>query len=146
MASCISYKDQFFNVSNARFAALIEFGLQVATSSAEADAEKTYAAALKKNSDGFYPGYDLAIEREFPTKDERKFWARVYFDLAHLIFCRKIGNQNANFWQYSAVGDSYLLARMFTRSVQDEEQGWHPQTLAAVEFDIYNKKGVNLRL
>jgi len=146
MASRISYQDQFFYVSNQRFKSLIWFGLDVGEKSAENDAEKSYVSGLREKSNAFYPGYDLAIEREFPFRDERKFWARVFFDVAHLIFCRKIGNQETTSWQYSAVGDAYLLGRIITRSVQEEEQAWHPKTLASVEADAFYQKGVNVRL
>lgn len=146
MASCISYLDQFFYISNQRFCSLIEFGLEVGQKSAETDVEESYVTGLRVRSGAFYSGYDLAIEREFPSRDERKFWARVFFDLAHLIFRREIGNQDVAFWQYSAVGDAYLLGRMITRSVQEEELAWHPKTLASVEADVFYNNGVNVRL
>jgi hypothetical protein len=44
------------------------------------------------------------------------------------------------------VGDAYLLGRMITRSVQEEEMGWHPKTLASVEAEAFYRKGVNVRL
>jgi hypothetical protein len=146
MASRISYQDQFFYVSNQRFHSLIEFGLEVGQKSAETDVEKSYVSGLRERCGAFYPGYDLSIEQEFPLQDERKFWARMFFDLAHLIFKREIGKHDATFWQYSAVGDAYLLGRMITRSVQEEELGWHPKTLASVEADTFYRKGVNVRL
>ncbi len=146
MASEISYQDQFFYVSNMRFSSLIDFALEVGQRSAETDVERTYVSKLKEESNAFYPGYDFAIEREFPSRDERKFWARVFFDLAYLIFRREIGNQNVTFWQYSTVGDAYLFGRMITRSVQEEEQAWHPKTLSDIEADIFYQKGVNVRL
>jgi hypothetical protein len=146
MSSCISYQDQFFYVSNQRFRSLIEFGLEVGQRCAETEVERSYVSGLRGRSSAFFPGYDLAIEQEFPLRDERKFWARVFFDLAHLIFRREIGNQDITFWQYSAVGDAYLLGRMITRSVQEEETGWHPKTLASVEADAFFHKGVNVRL
>jgi len=146
MASCISYQDQFFHVSNQRFHSLIEFGLEAAQRTAESDTERSFISALKQRSDAFYPGYDFAIERESPSRDERKFWARVFYDLAHLIFRREIGNHDVTFWQYSAVGDAYLLGRMITRSVQEEEQTWHPKTMASIEADAFHQKGVKVRL
>jgi hypothetical protein len=146
MASHITYQDQFFCVSNQRFHSLIEFGLEVGQKSAATDVERSYVSGLRERSGAFYPGYDLAIEQEFPSRDERKFWARVFFDLAHLIFQREIGKQDISFWQYSAVGDAYLLGRMITRSVQEEESGWHPKTLASLEADAFYQKGVNVRL
>ena len=141
MASAISFQDQFFYVSNQRFRSLIEFGLEVGQRTAEIDTERSYVSALTERSDAFYPGYDFAIQREFPSRDERKFWARVFFDLAHLIFRREIGSHDVTFWQYSAVGDAYLLGRMITRSVQEEEQAWHPKTMASIEADAFHQKG-----
>ena len=90
MSGAIRYKDQFFYVSNGQFDSLVEFGLEVGQKTAETDAEKAYVSALRERRDAFFPGYDLAIEREFPSRDERKFWARVFFDLAHLVFRREI--------------------------------------------------------
>ncbi|MBN9689105.1 MAG: hypothetical protein J0M24_02610 [Verrucomicrobia bacterium] len=146
MASCISYQDQFFHVSNQRFYSLIAFGLEAAQRTAQTDAERSFISTLKQSSDAFYPGYDFAIEREFSCRDERKFWARVFFDLAHLIFCREIGNRDVSFWQSSAVGDAYLFGRLITRSVQEEENAWQPKTMASIEADAFQKKGVNVRL
>ena len=146
MASRISYHDQFFYVSNQRFGSLIEFALEVGQRTAGSAEQSAYVSSLMARKATFYPGYDLAIESEFPSRDERKFWARVFFDLAHLTFNRQIGKQDPTFWQYSAVGDAYLLGRMITRSVQEEEQAWHPKTMAAVEADTFYQKGVNVRL
>jgi hypothetical protein len=146
MASRISYHDQFFYVSNQRFGSLVEFALEVGQMTAGSDEERSYVFSLRERKAAFYPGYALAIEGEFPSRDERKFWTRVFFDLAHLIFSRQIGKQDTSFWQYSAVGDAYLLGRMITRSVQEEEQAWHPKTIASVEADAFYQKGVNVRL
>jgi hypothetical protein len=146
MSSAIKYHDQFFYVSNQRFSALIEFGLDVGTRITETEIERTYVSKLRARSADFYPGYDFAIESEFPNRDERKFWARVFFDLAYLIFRREIGTHEATFWQYSAVGDAYLIGRMITRSVQEDELGWHPKTMASIDADAFQQKGVNVRL
>ncbi len=146
MSSAIQYKDQFFYVSNRQFDSLIEFGLEVAQKTAQTDAEKGYVSGLTGRRGFFFPGYDFAIEREFPSREERKFWACVFFDLAHLVFQREIGKHDATFWQCSFVGDAYLLGRMLTRSVQEEELGWHPRTLASIEADAFYQKGVNVRL
>lgn len=146
MASAISYRDQFFYVSNQRFDSLIQFGIEVANRTATTYSERAVASVLEEKSRHFYPGYDFAIEEEFPSRDERKFWAKVFLDLAHLIFTRAIGNQGVSFWQASACGDAYLFGRLITRSVQEEELGWHPKTIASIEADAFHEKGMNLRL
>jgi hypothetical protein len=146
MASALSYRDQFFYVSNRRFNSLMEFATEVADRTAATPQERDFISALKKKLPEFFPGYNFAIEAEFPSRDERKFWARVFFDLSYLIFTRQIGNQDVEFWQASACGDAYLLGRMITRSVQEEELGWHPKTIASIEADAFYEKGVNVRL
>ena len=146
MSSAFRYHDQFFYVSNRMFFRLIDLGLEVGTKVATNDAEKTFVTGLRQKNATFFPGYDLAIETEFPSLDERKFWARVYFDVAYLIFRREIGQHDATFWQHSTIGNAYLLARMITRSVQEEELAWHPKTLADIEGEEFSKNGVNVRL
>ncbi len=44
------------------------------------------------------------------------------------------------------MGDAYLLGRLLTRSVQEEEIGWHPKTIASIEADAFYQRGVNVRL
>jgi hypothetical protein len=146
MASAFKYHDQFFYVSNRTFFRLIEFGLEVGARIAATDVEKVYVSALRERSAAFYPGYDLAIEREFPSRAERKFWATVFFDLAYLIFRREIGKHDVTFWQSADIGHAYLLGRMITRSVQEEEQAWHPKTMASIEGEEFSQKGVNVKL
>lgn len=146
MSSAFKYHDQFFYVSNLTFFRLIEFGLEVGGRIAATDLEKAYVSGLRERSTAFYPGYDLAIEQEFPSRDERKFWARVFFDLAYLIFRREIGKHDVSFWQSADIGHTYLLARMITRSVQEEEQAWYPATMASIEAEEFSEKGVNVKL
>jgi hypothetical protein len=142
MASAFRYHDQFFYVSNRMFFRLIELGLDVG----HTDEEKAYVSGLRERNASFYPGYDLVIEREFQSREERKFWALVFFDLAYLIFRREIGQHDVTFWQYSTVGDAYLLARMITRSVQEEKAAWHPKTMAGIESEEFYNKGVDVKL
>ena len=104
MASAFKYHDQFFYVSNRTFFRLIDFTLEVGSRIAETDLERSFVSGLRKRSEAFYPGYDLAIERDFPTRDERKFWARVFFDLAYLIFRREIGMSAVTQTDPSRVG------------------------------------------
>jgi hypothetical protein len=145
-ASAFRYHDQFFYVSNRMFFRLIELGLDVGQKVAGTDEGKAYVSGLRERSASFYPGYDLVVEREFQSREERKFWARVYFDLVYLIFRREIGQHDVTFWQHSTIGDAYLLARMITRSVQEEEVAWHPKTMAGIESEEFYSKGVDVKL
>ena len=145
MSSAIGYRDQFFNVTNQRFENLIEFALEVGSQIADSDQQKLYVESLRdKAKNTYYRGYDLSIETEWPSRDERKFWSKVLFDVAHLIYQRKLGGQDAQFWQYSAIGEAYLFARLISRSVRDEEPGWWPTTLASEEATAFHKLNVRL--
>lgn len=147
MSSAICYKDQFCYVSNKRFDALVSFAIEVGENEAKNDEEVGYVETLKyKRNNEFWNGYDLYIEKDFSATNERKFWARCLFNVAHLIFNRKFGNNDISFWQASAIGDAYIFARMLTRSVQEEELGWHPETIASIEADIYLNKGLNIKV
>ena len=147
MSSSIRYKDQFCYVSNMRFGTLLGFALEVGENEVKNNEEKRYVEILKyKIEHEFWNGYDLYIEQEFNSINERKFWSRCMYNVAHLIFKHKLGNQDISFWQASAIGDAYIFARMLTRSVQEEEQGWHPETIASVEADIYINKGINIKV
>lgn len=140
MSSAFLFQDQFYNVSNNRFVGLIDDGLMVGERTAETDTERSYVSVLERRSEGFFPGCDLVIDEAFSSLDERKFWARVYFDVAYLTFQREITGG------YSFVGDAYILARMITRSVQEEERGWFPErTLERLEADPY-KKGFKIKV
>ena len=146
MASCVSYKEQFIYVSNQRFGTLIELALEVGQKTAESDTDRAFVACLREKNESFFPGFDFAMETEFPSLEERKFWARVFYDLSYKIFRREIGNQDVSFWQYSAIGDAYLIGRILTKSVQEQELAWHPRTLATLESEIFYSGGVNVRL
>jgi|SRR5690349_4272947 len=145
MGSSISYHDQFIFVSNKQFERLIEFGLEVGKAGAQSTVEEGYVASLRSKAEESLRWAGLTIEKDFPSRDERKFWARVFFDVGHLIFERKLGNQEVAFWQSSASADAYILARMLTRSVQEEERGWHPTTMATLEAETWNNENFKVR-
>lgn len=145
MSSMISFKEQHIYVSNKRFNSLIAFATEVGSNSATTQQENLYVSGLKEKSETFYPGYDFEIDNEMASLDERKFWSKIFFDVSYLIFERKIGNQNVSFWQPSAIGDAYVFARLLLNSIHDEEQGWHPKTLADLEADAVRQNGLNIQ-
>ena len=146
MASCVSYNDQFVWMANRRFDAMIEFLLTVATESAGTSEERAMVEKLREASRAFFPGYDLHLEREFPTVEERKFWARCFYNLARAIFLRKVGNQETDFWQSSAIADAYVIARFLTQAVREVEQSWYPATDDALRSEEFYGKLSNIRV
>ncbi|MEO1131801.1 MAG: hypothetical protein AAFX40_03745 [Cyanobacteria bacterium J06639_1] len=146
MGSLFCYREQFVSVSNKRFDTLLQFAIEVGSNRSESHQERQFVENLRIKIDReFWNGYDIHIESEFPNIEERKFWAKCFFDIAHLIFLRKLGNQEVSFWQSSTAGDAYIVARMLTRSVQEEECAWHPETLDSNEAKGYYSK-IDVRL
>jgi hypothetical protein len=128
LASDISLKDQFLWVSNQRLSALVAFGLQVGGETAGSDEEREWVKKLRQFEEQAWPGIAFDLNERFPSVEEKKFWARVYHDVARRIFLRQLGSHEVTYWQSSAIGDAYVIARMLTRAVQEVENAWHPDT------------------
>jgi hypothetical protein len=143
LASDISIGEQFLWVSNQRLGNLIDFAIEVATQRAS---NPEFTQRLRKYRDEeYFPGCSFDLAARFPTLDERKFWAGCFHDVARRIFLRQLGNHDVSFWQASAIGDAYVVARMLTRSVQEAELGWQPATEDGADAEAYRSGGVNLR-
>ncbi len=145
MASDISLKDQFLWVSNQRLSSLIAFALQVSGETARTDAEQGWVEKLRQFEQQAWPGIGFDLDERFPSLEEKKFWARVYHDVARRIFLRQLGNHEVTFWQSSAIWDAYVTARMLTRAVQEVENAWHPDTENNREGDGPSHGRVNIR-
>jgi len=145
VASDISLKDQFLWVSNQRLSLLIAFALQIAEGTACTDEERGWVEKLRWFEDQAWPGVGFDLDERFPTVDEKKFWARVFHDVARRIFLRQLGNHEATFWQSSAIGAAYVTARMLTRAVQEVENSWRPDTEDTSEGDAYYSGRINVR-
>ncbi len=146
MASDISLKDQFIWVSNQRLSALITFALQLAAETAGKDEERGWVEELRRFEKQAWPGIGFDLDERFPTVEEKKFWARVFHDVARRIFLRQLGNHEVTFWQSSAIGDAYVTARMLTRAVQEVENSWRLETENTREGDDYYSGRINLRM
>lgn len=140
VASDISLGDQFVCVSNHRFTSLIEFALDVGGHAARTEVERGYIRSLIAFQQQGFPGIGLDLADQFPTIAEKKFWAGVFFDVARLVFLRKLGNQKVTSWQATLIGDAYIVARMLTRAVQLEELAWHPDTGDAAEAAAWRSR------
>ena len=137
MSSEISYKGQSVWVSNRRLSTLTTFALQVGGESAQSDVEREWVNKLRKFDEQAWPGIDFDLEERFPSLEEKKFWARIYQDIARRIFLRQLGNQEVTFWQSSAIGDAYAIARMLTRAVQEVDRAWHATSENHQEGDAF---------
>jgi hypothetical protein len=146
VASDISHKDQFLWVSNQHLSTLIAFALQVGGETAGSDAERGWVEKLRQFEEQAWPGIGFDLDERFPTPEEKKFWARVFHDVARRIFLRQLGNHEVIFWQSSAIGDAYVTARMLTRAVQEVENAWHPETENTREGDAHHSGRINIRV
>jgi hypothetical protein len=133
-------------VSNERLSSLIAFALQVGGETARSDEERGWVDQLRQFEDQSWPGIGFDLDERFPTVHQKKFWARVYHDVARRIFLRQLGNHEVTCWQSSAIGDAYVIARMLTRAVQEVENAWHPDTENSREGDEHQTGRFNIRV
>lgn len=146
LASDISLKGQFLWVSNQRLSSLIAFALKVGGETARSDAERGWVEALRQFEEQAWPGIGFDLDERFPGIEQKKFWARVYHDVARRIFLRQLGNHEVTFWQSSTIGDAYVVARMLTQAVQEVENAWFPETNDAREGREYQQGQINVRV
>jgi hypothetical protein len=140
VASGIHFDDQYHQVSNARFDSLIAFGLQVATETGRSDEERRWIERLRAFQERVFAGIGLNLKEQFPEVNEKKFWARVYFDVSRRIFLRQLGNQDTTCWQSSAIGDSFVIAQMLCRLLRESgERIWPLDTEDGREEDAYRQ-------
>jgi hypothetical protein len=146
LSSDIAWKDQFLWVSNAQLFTLVELALQVGNEIARSEAERGSVGRLRQFYQRAYPGIGFDLDERFPSLDEKKFWARVFHDVARRIFLRQLGNHDVTSWQSSAIGTAYVAARMLTRAVHEIEQAWHPDTENSREADARDLGQIKVRL
>jgi hypothetical protein len=140
MSSDISYRGQYFWVANRRLSTLIAFALEVGKRTVGSQEEIEFVQRLRQeNHEVLFPGCGFDLEERFPSVTAKKFWARVFFDVARDVFLRRLGNHEIDFWQASAICDAVLVARLLTCAVREAEPQWFPHSKdvqAAEEFEI----------
>jgi hypothetical protein len=146
VSSDISLGDQYLWVSNQRFSALLAFALQVGGEAARTDEQRRYVDRLRQFEGQAWPGIGFDLEEQFPEVAEKKWWASIFHDVARQIFLRRIGHHDVTFWQTSAIGDAYVVARMLTSAVQAVEGAWYPETENTRESEGYHAGRINIRL
>ncbi|MCE5229890.1 hypothetical protein LLG95_09875 [bacterium] len=125
----------------------LDWAIEVAEKTARNDRERNYTVEFKKRyEETYFPGKDFHVEEEIPSIDERKFWARVFFDTMLAIYNRELGNATNTCWQTTAIGIIYIVARMITQSVRDVEPHWRPEPACRVDEQIYTGGGMNVQL
>jgi hypothetical protein len=146
MSTDITLRDQYLGVSNQRFSAMLAFAIQIGSEQASCEEERRHVDRLREFEDRAWPGIRFDLDERFPDIAEKKFWAAVFHDLARRIFLRQIGNHETTFWQSSAIGDAYVVARMLTGAVQAVELAWHPETENSREGNLFYSRQTKLRL
>lgn len=126
MSSAISYKSESLWVSNARFSTLIDFALEIASSAANSADETSFVRKLRDDKEnGFlFPGCSFDLDERFPEIAAKKFWAGVFFEVAQRIFQRRLGNQDIDTWQASAIADAHRVGRMLEDAVRHSDPNW----------------------
>ena len=76
----------------------------------------------------------------------KKFWERIFYDVARKIFLRQLGNQEIDSWQASAIGDAYLIFRMLTHAIRDEEPNWVALSVDVPLAEDFDSGSINVRL
>jgi hypothetical protein len=122
----------YFYVSNVRFTTLIEFAIEVGSDLALEQSERDSVARLRNSLEHeFWNGFDIDLDKYFPTIEERKFWAAVFLATAWRVFRRQIGNQDNSTWQVPVISECRMISLMLTHLVWKEDRGWYPQDFLA---------------
>ena len=100
-------------VSNKRFTSLISFAIQIASELATSSRETDYVAALNEAEAAMLPGYDLSIDEDFPSVDERLFWSKVFAEVAVRLAAGTVGSTNPpHEWRESATADAMAVSQL----------------------------------
>ena len=135
MAGWIDYKEGSIAFNNRQFSSTMRFVTDVAQKMAKGH-ELSFVHKMKEEMvDNYYPGMCITIEKDFPKIEERKFWARMFFETAREIFERKIGIQDYSFWQSERIYQIYGAGNLFAKAVRDDEPKWIPDIRDYSEFD-----------
>lgn len=142
MAGVIALGDQSLAVSSNVLVSLIEFAIAVGTELAQTNEEGAWVHALTEFRNRMWPGMDLDVDALFPNLAQKKFWARVFHEVARDVFLRKLGNHTVTFWQTGTIANSFVIARFLVAAVRKLEPSWTPATGDAHEADEFWVRGI----
>ena len=134
MAGFIFYKDHQIVFNNRQFDNTITFVSQVARKMAK-ESEMDYVKKMEEHVEHYWPGMCFDVETDFPDHEEKKFWARMFFETAREIFDRNIGVQDYSFWQTQRIYQIYGSGNVFQKAVREEEPTWTPDITDYREFN-----------
>jgi hypothetical protein len=129
LSSIIFYKDDGLYISNQRFSTILAIALEVGDSIARDSEEGAFVQQLRGWTESeFFNGCDFDLGERFSTTASRKFWATVFFEVARRIFLRKLGNQETDSWQPSAICDTHSIGRLLVRAEGEQtDASEHPR-------------------
>lgn len=140
MAGFIYYKEDTITFNNRQFSSTMRFVTEVAEKMAKEN-EIEYVKKMKeKTVENYFPGLCIDIGEDIPTIDEKKFWARMFYETAREIFERKIGIHEYYFWQSQRIYQIYGTGDLITKAVREIESRWIPDIRDFRDFDEWTKK------
>ena len=135
MACTIVFKKSVVWLNNMQFSRLIALALQAARRSSSADEHKFVERMGQMESEEFWSGRGIDISADFPSVEERKFWARVFLDTARLVFDREVGKHEHHFWQAQTIHQAYGVGLLFQNAARQDDPDWRANTVDTREFD-----------
>lgn len=137
MAGFIYFKNHQIIFNNSQFKSTITFVSKVAREMA-LESEIKFVEKMEFNVENYWPGMCFDIETDFPELDEKKFWAKIFFETAREIFERNIGIQDYFFWQTQRIYQIYGAGKIFEKAVREVESNWMPNIRDYKEFNESN--------
>lgn len=138
MAGFIYFKENEIVFNNSQFRNTITFASEIARKMST-ESETKYVEKMEQNVENYYPGMSFDIETDFPELEEKKFWAKIFYETAREIFERKIGIQDYFFWQTQRIYQIYGTGNIFEEAVKEIEPKWIPDIRDSQEFDNWSK-------
>jgi len=139
MACFISFREESLRLNNRSFNNAITFAIETGRGESLSAAENAMLERVAKAVDDgeYWPGRDIELETDFPELEERKFWARLFFDTARAIFDEQVGSKTNKSWRTRMIYVTYSIAHLFVSAVHEHESGWWPNTKDKREEDAF---------
>ena len=125
MAAHFSYKEDEVWMNNRGMNTLIDLVMESVYFHAEKSQYK-YIDRLKKLWDEeYWNGRGFTIEEDFVDIEECKFWYIAFSNHSRYLFDRKVGNNDASYWQANQIYLSVGVAQLFLKRIDEEDPKWN---------------------